>query len=81
MINPYSKFLAAGDLKIILYSRTSIPLIKIPNLYLNGKISIKNPCNLKENKMIVECNIKPYKRQLDSQTYKVLESCDGCQNM
>jgi len=82
VFNPYSKFLTAKDWKINLYSRTSIPLNKIPNLYLNGKISIKNSCSLKENKMIVKCNIKPYRKQLDSQTtYKVLESCDGCQNM
>lgn len=82
IFNPNSKFLTAGDLKIVLYSRTSIPLINIPNLYLNGKISIKNSCNFKENNMIVECNISPYRSQLDySQTYKVLESCDGCKNM
>ena len=79
--NPYSKFLTMEDMKIILFSRTSIPLNNVPNLYLNEKISIKNSCYLKENNMVVECDINPYKKQLNSKTNKVLESCDGCKNM
>ena len=67
------------DTTIVLYTRASIPLNNIPDLYLNNEIKIKSSCSLKDNSMIVMCNLSPYKNQLEkSFNYKVSESCNEC---
>ena len=80
-INNSQKSLTASDMTIVLYSRTSIPLNTVPNLNVNNKVYIKDSCYLKDNNMVIECNMDSYKSQLNEKDNKVYEYCNECSNM